>query len=85
LVLFGDVEARSVPGLVFPKEAAGVNFAALYLLDELLRDLSRGVDRRGTGAVSVLLGGFPIIVLHRLLAGSRDVGGVDNVSTGVEY
>lgn len=55
-----------------------MDFAALYLLDEPFRDLSSGVDRRSTGAVSVLLGGFPIIVLHRLLAGSRGVGGVDN-------
>jgi hypothetical protein len=29
LVLFGDVEARPISGLVFPKESAGVDFAAL--------------------------------------------------------
>jgi hypothetical protein len=41
-------------------------------------DLLGGVDRRSRGAVSVLLSTFPIIVLHRLLAGSRDVGDIDD-------
>ena len=50
--------------------------AALYLFDEPFWDRSSGIDRRGTRAVSVLLGAFPVIILHGLLAGGRDVGGV---------
>ena len=72
----GDLEPRPIFGLVFPEEAAGVNVAALYLLDEPMRDLSSRTDRRVTRAVSVLLGAFPIIILHRFLAGGRKVGGV---------
>ena len=53
-----------------------MDIAALYLLDEPFRDLSSGIERRGTSAVSVLLGAFPIIILHRFLAGGHDVGGV---------
>jgi hypothetical protein len=58
--LFGDSEARPIPGLVFPEEATDVNIAVLYSLDEPFRDLASRVDRCGTGAVSVLLGVFPI-------------------------
>jgi hypothetical protein len=61
LVLFGDVQTRRLFGRVFQKEAARVDIAALYLLDEPFRDLSNGIDRRGARAVSVLLGAFPII------------------------
>jgi hypothetical protein len=40
-----------------------MEIAALYLLDQPFRDLSSGIDRRGTGAVSVLLlGAFPVII-----------------------
>ena len=46
--LRGDLEARSVFGLVFPKEASGMDIAALYLFEEPFRDLSSGIDRRGT-------------------------------------
>jgi hypothetical protein len=59
--LFGDIEARPIAGLVFPEEAAGVDFAALYLLDEPFRDLASGVDRRGTAAVEVLVGVVPVV------------------------
>src|ERR1700745_3989187 len=55
-----------------------MDFAALYLLNEPFRDLASGTDRRGTRAVSVLVGAFPIIVFYRLLAGSGDIGGVDD-------
>jgi hypothetical protein len=43
-----------------------------------VRDLSSDIDRRGARAVSILLGAFPIIVLYRLPAGGRHVGGVDD-------
>jgi hypothetical protein len=46
--LRGDLETRSIFGLVFPEEGAGMDIAALYLLDEPFRDLSSGIDRRGT-------------------------------------
>ena len=55
-----------------------MDIAALYLFEEPLRDLSSGIDRRGTRAVSILLSAFPIVILYRLLTGSRDVGGVDD-------
>jgi hypothetical protein len=42
--LRGDLKARSVFGLVFPKEASGMDIAALYLFEEPFRDLSSGVD-----------------------------------------
>jgi hypothetical protein len=47
LVLFGNVEARPISGRVFPEKAARVDIAALYLLEEPVRDLSGGIDRRG--------------------------------------
>ena len=78
LVFFGNVQTWPIVGLVFPEEAARVDFAALYLLDELFPDLSCGVDRRSDRAVPILLGAFPIIVLYRLLTGGRDVGSVDD-------
>jgi hypothetical protein len=40
----GDLKARSVFGLVFPKEASGMDIAALYLFEEPFRYLS---SRRG--------------------------------------
>ena len=78
MVLFGNVQTRPIFGRVFPEEAARVDIAALYLLDEPFRDLSSDIDRRGARAVSILLGAFPIIVLYRLPAGGRDVRGVDD-------
>jgi len=51
-----------------------MDVAALYLFEEPFRDLSSGTDGRGTRAVSVLLGAFPVIILHRFLAGGRNVG-----------
>ena len=78
MVLFGNVQTRPIFGRVFPEEAARVDIAALYLLDEPFRDLLSDIDRRGARAVSILLGGaIPIIVLYRLPAGGRDVRGVD--------
>ena len=78
MVLFGNVQTRPLFGRVFQKEAARVDIAALYLLDEPFRDLLSDIDRRGARAVSILLGAIPIIVLYRLPAGGRDVRGVDD-------
>jgi hypothetical protein len=43
-----DLEPRPIFELVFPEEAGGMDIATLYLLDEPFRDLSTGIDRRGT-------------------------------------
>jgi hypothetical protein len=43
-----DLKARPIFGLVFPEEAAAMNIATLYPFDEPFRDLSSGIDRRGT-------------------------------------
>ena len=43
-----DLEARPIFGLVFPEEASRMDTAALYLFEEPFRDLSSGIDRRGT-------------------------------------